>query len=129
MMLPQPSMRSRYRPRRRCSRRPPPRRRRPPRPRRSFACDAWRRSVSRRAALRKRLVVRYDALTMSRRYDAAEIEPRWVARWEDEGLYHASDDPADERPRFYALDMFPYPSGDLHLGHGEAFSGGDAVER
>jgi leucyl-tRNA synthetase len=46
---------------------------------------------------------------MSRRYDAAEIEPRWVDRWEAEGLYRADDDPADERPRFYALDMFPYP--------------------
>src|SRR4051812_49816810 len=66
---------------------------------------------------------------MSRRYDAAEIEPRWVARWEEERLYSASDDPSDERPRFYALDMFPYPSGDLHMGHAEAFSGGDAVAR
>jgi leucyl-tRNA synthetase len=66
---------------------------------------------------------------MSRRYDAAEIEPRWVDRWEAEGLYRADDDPADERPRFYALDMFPYPSGDLHMGHAEAFSGGDAVAR
>src|SRR6476620_8919258 len=67
--------------------------------------------------------------TMSRRYDAAEIEPRWIDRWEAEGLYRAVDDPADERPRFYALDMFPYPSGDLHMGHAEAFSGGDAVAR
>jgi leucyl-tRNA synthetase len=64
-----------------------------------------------------------------RRYDAAEVEPKWVARWEDEGLYRASEDPSDERPRFYALDMFPYPSGDLHMGHAEAFSGGDAVAR
>jgi leucyl-tRNA synthetase len=64
-----------------------------------------------------------------RRYDPAEIEPRWVERWEQEGLYRASDDPADERPRYYALDMFPYPSGDLHMGHAEAFSGGDAVAR
>ena len=66
---------------------------------------------------------------MSRRYDAAEIEPRWIDRWEAEGLYRADDDPADERPRFYALDMFPYPSGDLHMGHAVAFSGGDAVAR
>ncbi|HJX08362.1 MAG TPA: leucine--tRNA ligase [Actinomycetota bacterium] len=66
---------------------------------------------------------------MSRRYDAADIEPRWVARWEEEGLYRAVDDPRDERPRFFALDMFPYPSGDLHMGHAEAFSGGDAVAR
>ncbi len=64
-----------------------------------------------------------------RRYEASEIEPRWVERWEAEGLYRASEDPADPRPRFYALDMFPYPSGDLHMGHAEAFSGGDAVAR
>ena len=64
-----------------------------------------------------------------RRYEAAEIEPRWQRRWEEEGLYRASEDPADPRPRFYALDMFPYPSGDLHMGHAEAFSGGDAVAR
>ena len=64
-----------------------------------------------------------------RRYDPTEIEPRWVSRWDEEDLYRASEDPADPRPRFYALDMFSYPSGDLHLGHAEAFSGGDAVAR
>ena len=41
-----------------------------------------------------------------------------------EGLYRASEDPDDPRPRFYALDMFPYPSGDLHMGHAEAFAAG-----
>jgi leucyl-tRNA synthetase len=64
-----------------------------------------------------------------RRYDAAEIEPKWQRVWEEEGLYRASDDPDDPRPRFYALDMFPYPSGDLHMGHAEAFSGGDTIAR
>ena len=63
------------------------------------------------------------------RYDPATSEPKWVERWEAEGLYRASDDPDDPRPRFYALDMFPYPSGDLHTGHAEAFSGGDTVAR
>ena len=63
------------------------------------------------------------------RYDPAEIEPKWQQVWEEEGRYRASDDPEDERIRFYALDMFPYPSGDLHLGHAEAFSGGDVVAR
>ena len=66
---------------------------------------------------------------MSRRYDASEIEPKWQATWVAEGLYRGVDDPADPRPRFYALDMFPYPSGDLHMGHAEAFSGGDVVAR
>ena len=66
---------------------------------------------------------------MSRRYDPSEIEPKWQQVWADEGLYRASEDPHDERPRFYALDMYPYPSGDLHMGHAEAFSGGDVVAR
>jgi leucyl-tRNA synthetase len=66
---------------------------------------------------------------MTRRYDPTEFEPKWQQVWADEDLYRASDDPADERPRFYALDMYPYPSGDLHMGHAEAFSGGDAVAR
>jgi leucyl-tRNA synthetase len=66
---------------------------------------------------------------MVRRYDASEIEPKWMTVWEEEDLYRASDDPGDPRTRFYALDMFPYPSGDLHMGHAEAFSGGDAVAR
>ncbi len=64
-----------------------------------------------------------------RRYDASEIEPKWVAAWDAEGRFRASEDPGDTRPKFYALDMFPYPSGDLHMGHAEAFSGGDAVAR
>jgi leucyl-tRNA synthetase len=63
-----------------------------------------------------------------RRYDPATIEPKWVAVWEAEGAYRADDEDAS-RTRFYALDMFPYPSGDLHMGHAEAFSGGDAVAR
>jgi len=63
------------------------------------------------------------------RYDASEIEPRWVKVWEKEDLYRASDDPDDPRARFYALDMFPYPSGDLHMGHAEAFAGGDVIAR
>jgi leucyl-tRNA synthetase len=67
---------------------------------------------------------------MSRRqYDPGEIEPKWVARWEAEGLYVASDDPADPRERYFAMDMFSYPSGDLHMGHAEAFSGGDTIAR
>jgi leucyl-tRNA synthetase len=64
-----------------------------------------------------------------RLYDPGEVEPRWAAAWEEEGRYRASEDPADPRPRFYALDMFPYPSGDLHMGHVEAFSGGDTIAR
>ncbi len=60
-------------------------------------------------------------------YDPSEIEPRWQRAWADAALFDADDD--SDRPPFYALHMFPYPSGDLHMGHVEAFSLGDAVAR
>jgi Leucyl-tRNA synthetase len=43
--------------------------------------------------------------------------------------FRASEDPADPRERFYLVDMFPYPSGDLHMGHAEAYAIGDALAR
>ena len=62
------------------------------------------------------------------RYDPQQVEPKWVAAWEEQALYRADENDAT-RPRFYALDMYPYPSGDLHMGHLEAFSGGDVLPR
>ena len=44
-------------------------------------------------------------------------------------IAQASDDPEDPRERFYLVDMFPYPSGDLHMGHAEAYAIGDALAR
>jgi leucyl-tRNA synthetase len=65
---------------------------------------------------------------MATSYDPSTIEPKWAAAWEAEGTYqHGGRE--DLRPRFYALDMFPYPSGDLHMGHAEAFALGDAIPR
>ncbi len=60
-------------------------------------------------------------------YNPAEIEARWQERWEREGLYHSDIDPA--RPKYYALTMLPYPSGDLHIGHWYAMTPSDARAR
>ncbi len=65
---------------------------------------------------------------MDRTYDPKDVEAHWQAEWEREGLYRALDED-DSRPRYYALDMFPYPSGDLHMGHAEVFAIGDAIAR
>ncbi|HNS06683.1 MAG TPA: leucine--tRNA ligase [Anaerolineaceae bacterium] len=60
-------------------------------------------------------------------YIPAEIEPRWQRQWEADGIYHADID--KKRPKFYALTMLPYPSGDLHIGHWYAISPSDARAR
>jgi leucyl-tRNA synthetase len=60
-------------------------------------------------------------------YNPAEIEPRWQQRWDKDGLYESNIDP--KRPKFYALTMLPYPSGDLHIGHWYAMSPSDARAR
>jgi len=62
------------------------------------------------------------------RYDHAALMQKWAARWEELQPFRA-DLPGDTRPRKYILDMFPYPSGDLHMGHAEAFAFGDIVSR
>ncbi|HWP62392.1 MAG TPA: leucine--tRNA ligase [Candidatus Binatia bacterium] len=62
------------------------------------------------------------------RYDPAEIEPRWQARWAELGLYRT--DLADtSRPKYYLLTMYPYPSGDLHIGHWYIKTPTDALAR
>jgi leucyl-tRNA synthetase len=63
------------------------------------------------------------------KWDPRSIQDKWLARWADMDLFRASDDPADDRPRSYVLDMFPYPSGDLHMGHAEAWAIADAKAR
>jgi leucyl-tRNA synthetase len=62
-------------------------------------------------------------------YDPREVQEKWQQRWAGMDLFRASDDPGDPRPRTYLLDMFPYPSGDLHMGHAEAYAIADAMAR
>ncbi len=61
-------------------------------------------------------------------YDHRVVEPKWQARWRDAHLHKTSFDPA--KPKFYALDMFPYPSGSgLHVGHCEGYTATDIITR
>nr|WP_300146017.1 leucine--tRNA ligase [Propionicimonas sp.] len=62
-----------------------------------------------------------------RSYDAAAAQEKWQRFWEQDGTFTPLDD--GSRERRYMLDMFPYPSGDLHMGHAEAFVMGDVVAR
>ncbi len=61
------------------------------------------------------------------RYDPRMIEVKWQARWAQDNLDHAVD--FDPRPKYYFLTMYPYPSGDLHIGHWYAMAPSDAAAR
>lgn len=62
------------------------------------------------------------------KYIPSEIEPKWQQRWRDAKLHKTTFDPA--KPKYYALDMFPYPSGSgLHVGHCEGYTATDIISR
>jgi len=68
------------------------------------------------------------------RYTPAEIEPRWQARWDADPAMYAADavnvaEKDGGRPKFYCLEMLPYPSGQLHIGHVRNYAIGDALAR